>query len=1650
MRALYLVRSAKNALSIMAFVALLMSGYQALAAPVPPPPSKPDLATASDNGDDSFDNNTYDDTPTFDGTAVSLADVTLTSNIDGTLGTTTANSIGTWSFTAAALTIGDHNITATQVDADGNISGSSIPLVMTIVAPATVPSTPVLDGASDSGVSSIDNITNIDTPTFTGTASPLSTIEIFSGIISLNTVTTNSVGVWSGISLVALAPATHQITATAYDANGSVLNSAAALTLIVDTSALATSPPNLAAASDNGLSDSDNITNDVTPTIDGTAEAGAAVTVSDGGIILSTVTADPSGVWSLTTTTMTDGDHVITATQTDVAGNSSVASATLTITIDSAAPAAPGAPDLDTASDSGTSVYNGVGGDLAALVTDDITKITTPTFSGTGEVGSLIALTSSVDGALGTATADSGGAWSVTASTLTEGVHDITAISTDVAGGISGQSTALSITIDVTPPAQPVISGLFHAAATLTSTTNRSDALIDGTVVAGTNNRLRVISDIDTLIVSLVNSAWTAAPSSGFGAGVHNITATAVDPAGNESSDAVAAFTFDYIAPSVTLSAAAVSPTNGVFSATATFSEAVTGFDTTGLAIVNGTASNFVAVSASVYTFDVTPTADGAVMVDVASAAATDAAGNDSTAGNLTTAAAQISVTVDGTAPSVVLSTTATSPHADAFTVTATFSEAVTGFDLTAISVGNGAASAFAATSTSVYTFTVMPTADGAVTVDVARGFAHDAAGYPNTAATQISVTAYVTMPRVLLTTTADSRHNTTSTPTTNAALFPITAAFDEAVTGFDVTDVVVSNGTVSGFVAASPSVYTFNVTPTQDGDVNINVATNSAIDAAGTPNRAATQLRIISDRTPIMAWVTSYGRSGPISVNVADTPLIVEIQFSEPVLIGGLPDSRALTGFDATDSNDLMFHGGLTSAVSTPLDERGGKASRFQALINFDHPYDQHGATGSITVAAPNLVDNAGNLMGNGYHFVWVVDNIPPDPPATAPETNYSASATASATLRMRSFPTTTAFDFYLFQGIQRRASVPHAAVPDGAGAVSTATSDAVGAPVFLGRATVGADGYATLVLSTPLPDGTHEIRARAIDAAGNESLPGPALIITIDTTAPDGAAPSVELSTNATSPHIGAFPVTATFVDDVTGFDVTDIGVGNGTAGNFVAVSPTEYTFDVTPAADGAVTVDIAAGAAQDSAGNPSTAASQISVSIDASAPSVVLTGPNGVVSAAFTVTATFSETVTGLLQSEIDVTNGVVTGFAGTDAMYTLTIEPTMGTTVVVLIPANVATDSAGRQNTVSNTLSFQAASPASEFEDQRQAVTEIVVDLAQSALQNMMTTNRRLISSARTRFIRNRRGAEGCSDPCVEPPASRNDVAFDIDGTAQISNGTFSSQGTFFEQTGYGGDGPRRLFFGDFNVERSVDGTVSAQAAGRIAWERMISENTMFGYFIGAEIGRASVDNAFVGHQDALGLSLGGYVVSELHNNLFANGYLSFGIGRNSLQLSNATLDLASSYSTRTFSLGFALTGVIEREGYEIWPELAFDYGLTHIGHIGLTGTAYGVIDNTLTLNAGRVSIASMTFAPEFRVPMDGLSVADSNALLTFAPRLVCEYVQALTAPNNCGGGAEFGVVTSSDDGLTQLEAKITVDRLSGRTRTGFLVNFERQF
>ena len=521
----------------------------------PAAPSAADLATGSDTGSSSSDNLTNATTPTITGSGAEAGATVKLYDTDGTtvLGTATADGSGNWSITSSTLSEGVHTLTTKATDAAGNTSAASGALTVTIdtSAPAA-PSAADLTAGSDSGLSNADNITNLTTPTITGSGVEAgANVKLYDtdGTTVLGTATADGSGNWS-ITSNTLSAGSHTLTTKATDAAGNTSAASAALTVTIDTSAPAV--PNaaeMASGSDTGSSNSDNLTNATTPTITGSgAEAGATIKLydTDGTTLLGTTTADGSGNWSITTSTLSAGAHTLTTKATDAAGNTSAASAALTLTIDTSAPAAPSAADLASASDSGSSS------------TDNITSVTTPTLTGSSvEAGATVTLyDTNGTTVLGTATADGSGNWSITSSTLASGAHTLTTKVTDAAGNTSAASAGLTVTIDTTAPsasnAPDLASGSDTGASNTDNLTNATTPTITGSGAESGATVKLYDTDGTTLLGTTTadgSGNWSIT-SSTLSAGSHTLTTKVTDAAGNTgAASAGLTLTVDTTAP---------------------------------------------------------------------------------------------------------------------------------------------------------------------------------------------------------------------------------------------------------------------------------------------------------------------------------------------------------------------------------------------------------------------------------------------------------------------------------------------------------------------------------------------------------------------------------------------------------------------------------------------------------------------------------------------------------------------------------------------------------------------------------------------------------------------------------------------------------------------------------------------------------------------------------------------------------------------------------------------------------------------------------------------------------------------------------------------------------------------------------------------
>ena len=371
---------------------------------------------------------------------------------------------------------------------------------------------------------------------------------------------------------------------------------------------------------------------------------------------------------------------------------------------------------------------------------------------------------------------------------------------------------------------------------------------------------------------------------------------------------------------------------------------------------------------------------------------------------------------------------------------------------------------------------------------------------------------------------------------------------------------------------------------------------------------------------------------------------------------------------------------------------------------------------------------------------------------------------------------------------------------------------------------------------------------------------------------------------------------------------------------------------------------------------------------------------------------------------------------------------------------------AVNSAGN-GAESAAVSVLLGSPASAFEEAEEEIKAIITQDATRSLTSTLSSNQRMTRGARSRFIESRGQGEGDGAGL----ATRNNVPFDVDGTFDLAGARLSSKGTFFGQTGNVEGTERRLVFGEFDVQRDGDtGSTTATLTGRVAWEQMISDDTMLGYFVGGELADSNISGAFEGKQTRVAATAGGYAVRALSETLFADGFISIGAGRNNLEMADDVLALTSDYTTRTATVGGALTGVYAYERYELRPEMAFSYGKTWIGDVGFTGVAYGLTDNTLSVDAGTVSTASLTLRPEIVWALDAETVADSHAQLSFAPRFICERTTTATTTQNCGAGAEIGLSSNSEDGLSSANIRFVMDRVGNSNRSNVVFNVEQRF
>ena len=633
-------------------------------------------------------------------------------------------------------------------------------------------------------------------------------------------------------------------------------------------------------------------------------------------------------------------------------------------------------------------------------------------------------------------------------------------------------------------------------------------------------------------------------------------------------------------------------------------------------------------------------------------------------------------------------------------------------------------------------------------------------------------------------------------------------------------------------------------------------------------------------------------------------------------------------------------------------------------------------------------------------------------------------------------------------------------AAIPEGETAVAGFTADepvtwglsGADAALFVIDPASGALAFATAPdFEAPGDadgDNVHALLIRATDAAGNASAR--AFTVTVADVAEDVMPPvisgpmgaAVDVAEGATQIFGFTADEPVTWLLD-GGADVALFAVDATGALRFLAAPDHANPADAD--GDNVYLVDVMA---TDTAGNVSRLSLNVTVTevVPPDAVRPVISGPQG---------ATTDQTVSvppGLVTvASFRADETVLWSMGGRDAALFF-IDPLTGILRFVTPPSSAikdqsysifvtATDSAGNISTVNLTVIVPARAP--EVIDLAEEAVDIVRAVESEHLRSALAYLYSMTTSARDRFIAVRALRTRClapqrakwpelrgqQDDDCRVIARMNTIPFTADGAFQFGPGRQYLTGQFFGQTGDVSGSRRRLVFGEFSVLDDGNGLSTSSFTATIAWERLVSERVMLGYFIAGRLAGTKADSGLTGQTNKIGVAMGTYVVAELAPRLYFDGFLAVETSRNSLDLFGDALRVDGRYTARSMLAGLALSGVVERNGYELRPEIAISYGITRIGSLTLTATDQ-VSAEAVVAKVGSVRFATFRATPEIRIPLHGGSDASH---FIFAPSFVCSWQQN---KQGCGGGLRLGLQGSSRSGATKFDLMISGDLVDG--------------
>jgi hypothetical protein len=966
------------------------------------------------------------------------------------------------------------------------------------------------------------------------------------------------------------------------------------------------------------------------------------VTASNGSLSNLTATANPLVYTALFTpaANVAAGNAVITVAAgafTDLAGNGGPLFASPGIAVDTVAPLLAGSSVLFSA-------------DTGSSATDLITRTAAQSIAGTLSggvlaVGDVVEVSFNNGANWTTATSSVGGTgWVLSGQTLT-GPGTLQVRVSDASGN-HGTVSSHAYTLDTTAPTVVVSSDVASLragqAATISFTFSEAPAgFVVGDLIASGGSLSGFTSTANPLVYTVL---LTPTPGINGSASVTLGNNLYTDIAGNSGGGGVSpSISVDTLAPTLQISSSATALKAGeTATITFTFSDAPLGFALGDISAAGGTLSGLAAgADPKVYTATFTPTAGTAgasAVISVAAGLYTDMAGN---AGAIANSAA---IAIDTLAPATTGLTVAFSAdhgasNSDLVTnaatqiLSGTLSAPLAVGETVQVSLDNGAHWLDAAGSPGGSVWALPPqllSGGGTLQVRVA-----DAAGNTGPAISAAYVLDLVAPTMTVTSSAAAVKAGESVT---------LTFTFSEAPSGFTQADLVPVNGSLSGFaVGADPRVYTVLLTPDaglSGAAARVTLAPGMYTDVAGNAGAGLASSLITVDTAPPALQIASsaanlrIGEQATITFTFSEAPL--GFAFGDVSVSGGV-----LSGFGLT-ANPLVY-----TAIFTPTQGVSGGSA-------------------SITVAGGSYLDAAGNA--------GLAAAVAPISFSTLAPTTGGATVTFSSDTGVSSTDLVTNFALQNISGTVN-ANLAFGEIVEVSFDNGANWSTAVSAP-----------GAAAWSLAPLVLAGSGSLQVRVTDAAGNHGA-ATTKVFTIDT-----GAPSVAIASSATTLKAGdSATLTFTFSEAPQGFIAGDLVVTGGAISGFTVTADARvYTAVFTPTSgySGSSSVTLPAGAYSDIAGNAGAGLAAPAISVDAQAPTLIITSSSPALKSGDTalISFTFSEAPLGFAVGDVSVSGGSLSGFTATanPLVYTAVLTPAAGVgagNAVVSVAPNVYGDAAG---------------------------------------------------------------------------------------------------------------------------------------------------------------------------------------------------------------------------------------------------------------------------------------------------------------------------------------------------------------------------------